>query len=148
MKNITDAFGPHFFKVIDIVNEFISQIKTELKGDYYNNNHLISPIDKLNEDALAIIRNVISLRKKLSYLAVKKTNYFTKQLFELYDNDPHRGKEALFFLLQLLKDEWEELEIRRIINAMVKNAQSQSQKMRILEDIQDLKLHKRLMRRL
>lgn len=146
-KEKISVFGTHFFEIINAADKFISQIKTDARSDYYNTNHIEGPIDALNEETLVMIKDLVKLRKKFSYLAIKRTNFLVKHLFELYDNDRGKGKEAIFFLLQLLKDEWEEMEIKRLIQAVIENAESQSQKMRIVEDISDLKLFKRLIRR-
>lgn len=136
-------FNDAFFKLIDSTKTLLSAITKEIKTeDYYNSDHLLGPMDSFNQDALTTIREIVSLRKRLSIRAIKNAKFFALQLAELYESDAKKGKEAILFLLQLFDGQ----EIKHIRHAVIENVKYKPTKMRIVEDFKDVLLFGRILR--
>lgn len=135
-------FNEAFFRLIDSIKNLLSAITKEIKTeDYYNSDHLLGPMDSFNQDALTTIREIVSLRKRLSIRAIKNAKFFALQLADLYEVDSKKGKEAILFLLQLFDGQ----EIAHIRHAVIWNVKYKPTKMRIVEDFSDLLLFGRIL---
>lgn len=136
-------FNEAFFRLIDSIKNLLSAITKEIKTeDYYNSDHLLGPMDSFNQDALTTIREIVSLRKRLSIRAIKNAKFFALQLAELYESDSKKGKEAILFLLQLFDGQ----EIKHIRHAVINKVKRESTRMKIVEDFNDVLLFGRILR--
>lgn len=136
-------FNEAFFRLIDSTKNLLSAITKEIKTeDYYNSDHLLGPMDSFNQDALTTIREIVSLRKRLSIRAIKNAKFFALQLAELYESDSKKGKEAILFLLQLFSGS----EIKHIRHAVINKVKEKSTRMKIVEDFHDVLLFGRILR--
>jgi hypothetical protein len=140
-KNIP-IFDESFFKLLASTNSLFSAISKKVKAeDYYNSDHLSGPLDSFNKESLTTIREVVSLRKRLSARAIKNAKFFALQLDDLYESDSKKGKEAICFLLQLFDGQ----EIKHIRHAVIWNIKYKPTRAKIAKDFSDLLLFGRIL---